>query len=117
MGHHTTPTLHNAAAEAVRWIGRSGRQYWLRPVPVSDLRVGDTTISVLAMTDGAGERVTWCGTAFELIEDPATRNLFRSALGRASAAYQIASPRDDAERLAMVWDLERATRAPNKNVA
>lgn len=104
-------------AGTVEWTGRSGRHYWLSPASPADLYVADDTICLLTAMTGAGEMVVWSGTAKSLIGDPSSRNLFRAALPRAASAYRMRAPRDEIDRMTILWDLESASRPAAQNAA
>lgn len=104
-------------AGTVPWTGRSGRRYWLTPASPADVQVTDDTICLLAVMADGGESALWTGTAETLISDPASRNLFRAVLPRASAAYVMKAPEDEIDRLTVLWDLDTSSRAAARTAA
>ncbi|MDR3474871.1 MAG: hypothetical protein P4M09_24740 [Devosia sp.] len=93
-----------AAAQATNWRGRSGRFYALEPLPIDHFSLESEELYLLAR----GSDVLWVGTAPEVIGDAARRTAFRTALRVANAAFRIAAPTTEIERLTMAWDLEGA---------
>jgi hypothetical protein len=106
-----------ADAATVMWTGRSGAPYqFLRRHP-AELHVSDDVICVLTARTRDGEAIVWSGTATSLIEDPASRDLFRAALPRAASAYTMPAPRDAIDLMTVLWDLEPAQHLPSRNAA
>lgn len=97
-------------AGSVEWTGRSGRHYWMMPSHPADLYVADDCICLLTAISEGGEKVVWSGTAQTLIAEPASRNLYRAALKRASSGYSMRAPIDEVDRMTILWDLESASR-------
>jgi hypothetical protein len=93
-----------AAAQAANWRGRSGRFYALDPVPLDRFALSEADLHLLA----AAGRVLWVGTADQIIADAAMRSAFRTALAEADAAFRIAAPEAEIERMTLAWDLEGA---------
>ena len=93
-----------ASAEATNWRGRSGRFYALTALPIDRFALAGPHLYLLAR----GTDVLWVGTEAEVIGDAAPRAAFRTALRFANAAFRIAPPKDDIERMTMAWDLEGA---------
>lgn len=86
------------------WRGRSGRFYALSPLPLDRFALEPAGLYLLAR----GTDVLWVGTEAEVIGDAVQRAAFRSALRLANAAFRLAPPTDDVERMTMAWDLESA---------
>jgi len=93
-----------AAAEATNWRGRSGRYYALTPLPVEHFALDSDGLYLLAR----GQDVLWVGTESEVVGDAARRAAFRTALRVANAAFRIAPPDTEIDRMTMAWDLESA---------
>jgi len=92
------------AAEATNWRGRSGRFYALLPLPVDQFALDSDDLYMLAR----GGDVLWVGTADEVVADAARRAAFRTALRVANAAFRLAAPTDEINRMTLAWDLEGA---------
>lgn len=94
--------------QMVCWRGRSGREFWFRPVPLDRLSLAGGELAILTLGDGAAEHVIWAGTGEEVVADPGARAMFRRGLDLARAAYTLPAPRDARERLTLLWELESA---------
>jgi hypothetical protein len=94
-----------ASAERPNWRGRSGRFYALTPLPFDRFALGPADLYLLAR----GADVLWVGSEAEVVGDPVHRAAFRAALRLANAAFRIAPPEGELERLTTAWDLEGAT--------
>lgn len=92
------------AAAATNWRGRSGRFYALLPLPVDAFALEGDGLYLLAR----GADVLWVGTAAEVIAEAARRAAFRTALRVANAAFHVALPQGEIERMTIAWDLEGA---------
>jgi hypothetical protein len=93
-----------AASQATNWRGRSGQFYALEALPVGQFALESDELYLLAR----GGDVLWVGTESEVIGDAARRAAFRTALRVANAAFRIAAPTTEIERMTMSWDLEGA---------
>ena len=93
-----------AAALATNWRGRSGRFYALTPLPIDRFALDSPDLYLLAR----GADVLWVGTEAEIIGDAAQRAAFRAALRIANAAFRVAAPAVEIDRVTMAWDLEEA---------
>ncbi len=91
-------------AEATNWRGRSGRFYALKALPVDAFALVGSDLFLLAR----GPDVLWVGLEAEVVGDAAVRAAFRAALRVANAAFRIAAPESEIDRLTMAWDLEDA---------
>jgi hypothetical protein len=99
------------------WAGHSGRHYLLAAVPLAQLSLADGSIYLLARRTSANEHALWVGAADNLIDDPASRALFRIALGKADHAYRLPAPADDLERSTALWELDGASRQLKRSAA
>ena len=93
-----------AGAEATNWCGRSGRYYVLAPLAIDRFALGGSDIFMLTR----GADVLWVGSEADVIGDAALRAGFRAALRVANAAFRIAAPNAEIDRVTMAWDLEEA---------
>ncbi len=91
-----SPTDHSTY-----WQGSSEQFHPIDEVPVDDFILNETKLYMLVSKD----RAIWIGTARDLIEDSASRSLFRHSTKFASAAYQLDIPKDEAKRISLVADL------------
>ncbi|NOZ31967.1 MAG: hypothetical protein GXP01_02595 [Alphaproteobacteria bacterium] len=102
---------------AEEWVGHSGRHYLLAPVALSHMSLVDGSIYLLSRCNLANEHALWVGTEDNLIKDPFSRALFRSALAKADHAYRLPMPDDDLGRLTALWELDGASRLLKRSAA
>jgi hypothetical protein len=93
-----------SGAEATNWRGRSGRYYVLAPLVIDRFALAGDDLFMLTR----GADVLWVGCEADVIGDAAVRAGFRSALRVANAAFRIAAPDAEIDRVTMAWDLEEA---------
>jgi hypothetical protein len=93
-----------AAASALRWRGRSGRHYRLRPARLEDFALRNNDLYLVAR----GSLVLWAGSSEDVIHDAESRARFRLALDCADRVFEVEAGADQVERMTVVWDLEGA---------
>lgn len=93
------------------WTGRTGKDYLLALCTKDGMFVKDDQVILLAKRsgrDGFAETVLWVGHMRDLIDDPAARSGFRSAMKQMDHAYCMDAPQTEDGLHILVWDLEKA---------
>lgn len=90
------------------WTGRTGKDYLLALCAKEALFAKDDQVILLAKRSEFGETVLWVGHMRDLIDDPAARSGFRSAMSQMDHAYCMDAPSDEDSLHILVWDLEKA---------
>jgi hypothetical protein len=93
-----------AAADVANWRGRSGRYYVLAALPIDRFALTGGELFLLAR----GADVLWVGCEADVVGDVVVRAGFRAALRVANAAFSVAQPDNELDRMTMIWDLEDA---------
>jgi hypothetical protein len=107
---HSPPAL---APQPLRWRGRSGRLYTLRPARLDDFALRNSELYLVAR----GSLVLWAGSSDDVINDADSRARFRLALDCADRVFEVEAGADHVERMTAVWDLEGAEPLPDHAAA
>lgn len=99
--------------QSTYWQGSSEQFHLIDEVPVDDFILNETKLYMLVSKD----RAIWIGTARDLIEDSASRSLFRHSTKFASAAYELEIPSDEAKRISLIADLMSGHQAQKLHAA
>jgi hypothetical protein len=102
-----------ALAPPLRWRGRSGRHYTLRPARLDDFALRNNGLYLVAR----GSLVLWAGSSDDVINDADSRARFRLALDCADRVFEVEAGADHVERMTAVWDLEGAEPVPERSAA
>ena len=97
----------------LRWRGRSGRHYSLRPARLEDFALRNNDLYLVAR----GSLVLWAGSSDDVIHDADSRARFRLALDCADRVFEVETGADHVERMTAVWDLEGAEPLPEQAAA
>ena len=97
-------SLSTLAPQTLRWRGRSGRHYTLRPARLEDFALRNNDLYLVAR----GSLVLWAGSSDDVIHDAESRARFRLALDCADRVFEVEAGVDQVERMTAIWDLEGA---------
>jgi len=103
--------------QSADWRGRTGCVYTLTKTKLTDLNMAGNQLCLLSKHDEDGECALWVGTGDNLIHDEHSRRAFLKAVHVAQDAYVLELADDEMPPLTMIWDLEAAHRAPERNAA
>lgn len=98
---HAQRSFNAPTDNSTYWQGSSEQFHLIDEVPLDDFILNETKLYMLVSND----RAIWIGTTRDLIEDSASRSLFRHSTKFASAAYQLDTPQDEAKRISLIADL------------
>ncbi len=104
MPSGNTQGVGGGRTNVVHWQGHSGHRYGLQPRAIDKFAMEEAELYLIAK----GSHVLWVGSTQDLVADPVSRSRFRLALDCATNVFSLAAPED---RLATIWDLERAAPA------